>query len=90
MHEFLSIPCPRDSNSTPNYGLLFRTYQGMSKELAPPKINEPETEHLFSRVGCHLVGHPEQGEFSRRTRLEENVACRDGVVYPPCVMEPTK
>ena len=78
MHEFLSIPCPRDSNSILNNGLLFRTYQGMSKELAPPKINEPETEHPVSRIRCHLVVRAEQGEFSQRTRLEENVAGRDG------------
>ena len=64
-----------------------RTYQGFSKELAPLKINEPETEHPIS-IRCHLVGRAEQGDFSQRTRLEENVVWRDGVVYPPYVMEP--
>ena len=87
MHEFLSIPCPRNSNSTLNNGLS-RTYQRIPKELAPPKINEPETAHPVSRIRRHLVGHAEQGEF--RTRLEENVAWRDGVVNPACVMERIK
>ena len=85
-----SIPCPQNSNSTFDSGLLSHTYQGISQELAPPKINEPETEHPVSRIRCHLVGRAEQGEFSQIARLEENVAWRDGVVYPPCVMEPIK
>ena len=88
--NFISIPCPRNSNSTFDSGLLSRTYQGISQELAPSKINEPETEHPVSRIRCHLVGRAEQGEFNQIARLEENVAWRDGVVYPPCVMEPIK
>ena len=86
--NFISIPCPRNSNGTFNNGLLSRAYQGIPKELAAPKINEPETEHPVSRIRCHLVGRAEQGDFSQRTRLEENVVWRDGVVYPPYVMEP--
>ena len=75
-----SIPCPRDSNCTFDNGLLSRTYQGIPKELAPPKVNEPETEHPASRIRCHLNGRAEEGEFSQRTTLKENVAWRDGVV----------